>query len=282
MNEDNKVIHSLSESLILDDVTSASKSILMQDLFKKILQLSKIDKDLIIIGEIGAGKKRIAQMIHANSNRSQKPFYSFYCMDIDEAEYKDAFMEKLRFKKNHITLEYDVVEKAIGGILYLDKFSALPAQMMIDIIESYLNSCNQLYRYNTSERPRLIISLNQESYHQISDTEVWKWLLRQLDSIAILIPPLRERKEDIPFFIDSFLKQIKEVTTDYENLSISGQALNECIDYSWPGNIRQLKNAMFHAAILSQGKKIESKHLPFSMKWSLPYDIDDHKKPTGP
>lgn len=281
MNHANQNKYPQSDSLLIDDVKAVSKSILMQDFYEKILQLAKNDKDIVIIGEIGSGKKRVARIIHANSNRADKPFYSFYCMDIDETEYKDAFWEKLKFEKDHIRLEYDVVEKAIGGFLYLDKFSTLPAKMMVDIIESYLNSCNQLYRYVTSERPRLIISLNQESYHQILDTKVWEKLLRQLDPIAIMVPPLRERKEDIPVFIETFLTQIKEVTTDYENLSISDEALNECMKYSWPGNIRQLKNAMFHAAIISQGETIESQHLPFSMKWSLPYEIDDHKKTGG-
>jgi DNA-binding NtrC family response regulator len=150
---------------------------------------------------------------------------------------------------------------------------------MIDLVDSYLNSCKQLYRYVTTAQPRLIISFSQESYHEILNTEVWNELLEKLDPIAIMVPPLRERKEDIPIFIDSFLSQVKKITTDSNNLSISEQALHECMTYSWPGNIRQLKNAMYHAAILSHGQKIENRHLPFSMKWSLPYEIDDQRKP---
>lgn len=277
----NQIKPTFSDSLLLRDIKSSSKSILMQDFYKKVLQLSKIEKDIVIIGEIGTGKKRTAQIIHANSNRSEKPFYSFYCMDIDESEFKDAFWEKLKFENEHITLEYDVVEKARGGVLYLNKFSALSNRLMIDIIESFINSCNQLYRHAPSERPRLIISLSQETLHQILDSKVWEFILRELDPIAIMIPPLRERKEDILHLIDNFLKQIRKVTKDSENLSISEQALQECMNYSWPGNMRQLKNAMFHAAVLSHGKKIESCHLPFSMKWNPPYEIDDHKKSSG-
>lgn len=270
-----------SASLLLKDIKSATNSVLMQDFYEKIEKLSKIDQDVVIIGEIGTGKKRIAKIIHSNSNRADKPFYSFYCMDIDENECKDAFWEKLKFEEKHINLEYDVVEKASGGVLYLNKFSALPASLMIDILESFLNSCKQLYRYNSLERPRLILSIGQESLHQILDTKVWELILLELDPIAIMVPPLRERKEDIPQFIETFLEQIREVTKDSENLSISDQALQECMNYSWPGNIRQLKNAMFHAAILSHCQKIESRHLPFSMKWNLPYEIEDHKKSSG-
>ncbi len=281
MDHSNQITYPPSDSLFLSDLQYTSQSALMKDFFKKILHLAKVENDIIVIGEIGSGKKRISQIIHANSNRANKPFYSFYCVDIDESECKDAFWEKLKFEENHITLEYDVVEKASGGILYLYKFSALPSRLMIEIIKSYLNSCKQLYRHAASEQPRLIISLNMESYHLILNTMVWDMLLQQLDPIAIMVPPLRERKEDIPLFIDLFLKQIKDITTDSENLCISDEALQECMKYSWPGNIRQLRNAMFHAAVLSHCQKIESRHLPFSMKWNLPYEIDDNKRPSG-
>lgn len=278
MENANKIIPPPSDSLLLNNFKEASQSVLMQDFYEKILHLAKNEKDIVIIGEIGSGKKRVAKIIHANSNRANKPFYSFYCMDVDENEYRDAFWEKLRFERNHIRLEYEVVEKVDGGVLYLDKFSSLPRSIMIDIIESYVDSCNQLYKHIKSERPRLIVSLNQESFHQILDSPVWDTLLEKLDPIAIMVPPLRERKEDIPVFIELFLDQIRRVTKNSESLSISDQALEECLNYSWPGNIRQLKNAMYHAAILSQGKKIESEHLPFSMKWTLPYEIEDQKK----
>lgn len=279
MEHANKIIPPPSDSLLLiSDVKETSQSVLMQDFYKKILHLAKIEKDIVIIGEIGSGKKRVAKTIHANSNRATKPFYSFYCMDVDENEYRDAFWEKLKFERNHIRLEYDVVEKAAGGILYLDKFSSLPHKIMVDIIESYIDSCNQLYRHISSERPRLIISLHQESFHQILVSSFWEKLLAEVNPIAIMVPPLRERKEDIPVFIELFLDQIKKNTKNSQDLIISKQALEECMNYSWPGNIRQLKNAMYHAAILSQGKTIESKHLPFSMKWTLPYEIEEQKK----
>lgn len=251
----------------------------MQDIFKKVLSLSKRENDIIIIGEIGSGKKRISQIIHANSNRSKGPFHSFYCVDINENEYKDAFWEQLRFDKEHIVLEYDAVEKASGGILYLDKFSDLPSQFMINIIDSYLKSCKQLFRYVSTERPRLIISLNQESYHKIFNTSVWDTLLQQLNPFTIMLPPLRERREDIPIFVEIFLQEIRTLSVNAEHLNISAQALHECENYSWPGNIRQLKNALFQGAVLSHGQTIESHHLPFSMRWELPYEIEDHKKP---
>jgi len=89
---------------------------------------------------------------------------------------------------------------------------------------------------------------------------------------------LRERKEDIPQLIQSLLQEIKTSYAGYKDLTISTEALYECFNYSWPGNIRQLKNALLQGAILSYGKTIEIPHLPFTMNWKLPYNIDQNEK----
>ncbi len=261
----------------LKDPERSSESALMKDIFYKILHLAKQDSNVIVVGEIGAGKERLAHIIHENSNRADKPFYSFYCVDVTETEYKDAFWGHLQFENESVTLKYNALEKASGGILYLNQFSELSPQFMSNIIDSYQKGCNQLFRYNRQAKPRLIISLNQESYQELLQTPVWEKLLAQMDPVVIMLPPLRERKEDIPILINYFLKEIRESNSSFEDLRISSQALYKCFNYSWPGNIRQLKNALLQGAILSYGKTIESQHLPFTMSWKLPYKLDESK-----
>jgi DNA-binding NtrC family response regulator len=258
----------------LSDIDSSSQSLLMQDIFDKILSLAQLDSNVILVGEIGLGKKRLSHTIHSNSKRAHGPFYSFYCVDVNEREYKDAFWGHLQFEENHITLKYEALEEAEGGTLYLDQFSELTIIQMLNLLESYLKGCNQLFRYNQKSKPRLIISMNQESYREILHQPIWEKLLSHLDPVVIMLPPLRERKEDIPILIDHFLEEIKKNNTEYVDLKISAQALYKCINYSWPGNIRQLKNAILQGAILSYGHAIKSEHLPFSMNWQLPYEID--------
>ncbi|MEX0721764.1 MAG: sigma 54-interacting transcriptional regulator [Balneolaceae bacterium] len=277
MNPSPSVSQTVLKQSLLSDVEKSSKSILMQDIFNKILTIAKLDTHVIVIGEIGSGKKRLAQIIHENGGRADGPFHTFYCVDVDEEEYKEAFREQLHLEEEHFILKYNAIEKACDGILYLDQFSELPPQLMLSIINSYIKGSEQLYRYNQENKPRLVISMNQESYQKVLHKSVWKSLLQKLDPVVVMVPPLRERKEDIPVIIDCFLNEIKERYSDWKDLKISTEALKECFNYNWPGNIRQLKNALLQGAILSYGETIESHHLPFSMNWKLPYEFDGNE-----
>lgn len=249
----------------------------MQDICSKALSLAEMNTNVIIIGETGTGKKRLAHFIHENSNRANYPFYTFCCLDMDETTYRNAFRERLHVEDEQIVLKYDAIEKAERGILYLDHFSELSMEFMLDIIRSYIKSSNQLFRYDKASRPRLIVSMTQEKYRKISGTEMWKNLLHQIDSVAIVLPPLRERQEDIPAYIIFFLNEFKKTHPGWKNLRISEEALRQCREYKWPGNLRQLKNALFQGAVFTEGKTIEEKHLPFSMSWKLPYEFDGNK-----
>lgn len=266
------------KNTVFTDIEKSFASPLMQDIFHKVLQLAKLDTNVFIIGEIGSGKKKIAEIIHQNSKRSAKPFYSFYCVDINEDDYKDTFWGHLNFDENQLLLKYEALEQVQSGILYLDQFSELSQKYMLNIIASINKGIQQLYRTDTTSKPRLILSFNQESYQGLTKSSVWDTLLSQLDPVVIMLPPLRERKEDIPILINNFLNEIKEQNKDYSNLKISPQALHDCFNYSWPGNIRQLKNAILQGAILSFGQTIKSEHLPFTMNWNLPYKLDNNKK----
>ena len=259
--------------LVFEDFTTSSKSILMRDFLRKIHSLAKMDINVVLVGEIGSGKKQLAKVIHDNSKRSKESFYPFYCVDIDETEYQSAFWGKLTYEEQHLVLKYEALENAINGTLFLDQFSELSPKMMESIVESYIKGCNQLFRYNSISKPRLVLSINQETYQDILNASLWKRLLDKLSPVVIMIPPLRERKEDIPSLIASFLEVIKSNNKAFGDLDISAQALSKCMDYSWPGNMRQLKNAIVQGAILSYGKTIECEHLPFTMNWRLPYEI---------
>lgn len=253
--------------------THQSSSTLMQNIYARIFEIALSNKHVVLVGEIGTGKTMIARLIHGISSMKEGPFQTFYCLDIDENEYKDAFWEQLRIENEHITLKYELLEKTSSGTLFLDQFSELQSGFMLNIIESYVIGCRQLFRYNMAVRPRLIISINQERYLQIKSTDEWDQVLQLINPVIIMIPPLRERREDIAMLINEFISDIRKKGPEWKQLDISEDAMAECRKYNWPGNIRQLKNAIVQGAILSHGKRIESAHLPFTMKWKLPYQL---------
>lgn len=248
-----------------------TKSPLMKDIFQKVKSIAHLDKHLLLIGEIGVGKRSLAHAIHRNSRRAKGPFHSYYCMNTNEEEFKEAFWEQVHVEKDHLYLKFDILEKASDGILYLNKFSELTTDFKLNIIESYIHGCNQLFRYNFATSPRLIIAISQDTFQQFLKTEVWKKLLVLLNPISIMLPPLRERREDISPLIDTFIEEVRKSEPACSQLGITDDARRECVAYKWPGNVRQLKNAIFQGALLSQGRTIERQHLPFSMNWQFPY-----------
>ena len=248
-----------------------SKSPLMKDIYKKVKSIALLDKHLVLIGEIGVGKQFLAHAIHTNSSRANGAFISFYCMSTNEDEFKEAFWEQVHVENDHLLLKYDVLEKASNGTLYLNKFSELTTAFQLNLIDSYIHGCNQLFRYNIATSPRLIISISQDSYQEFIKTEAWNKMLMLLNPVSIILPPLRERREDIPTFISLFIEEAKKTDPTWSKLVIADDAMRECLTYKWPGNVRQLKNAIIQGALLSHGSVIECQHLPFSMNWHLPY-----------
>jgi len=248
-----------------------TKSPLMNDIYQKVKSIALLDNHLVLIGETGVGKKSLAHVIHKYSSRVEGPFHSFYCVSTNEEEFKEAFWEQVYVEYDHLHLKYDVLEKSSNGILYLNKFSELTHAFKLKIIDSYMHGCNQLFRYNIATSPRLIISFSLDTFQQFIKTEMWKKLLFLLNPVSIILPPLRERQEDIPAFIKLFIEEARNSDPAWSRLGITENAMRECIAYKWPGNIRQLKNAIFQGALLSQGNLIDTHHLPFSMNWQLPY-----------
>jgi DNA-binding NtrC family response regulator len=147
---------------VLSHAEKSSKSVLMRNILSKVLESAKLDMPVIFIGEIGTGKKRMARIVHKSSSRAPYPFYTFYCLNITNEEYEKAFREQLHLSDDHFVLKYNVIEKATRGILYLDQFADLPADLMLNLICTFEKGSEQLYRYSKAAKPRLILSVNME------------------------------------------------------------------------------------------------------------------------
>ncbi|MDR8390224.1 sigma 54-interacting transcriptional regulator [Aliifodinibius sp. S!AR15-10] len=245
---------------------------IMHDLYKQIVDIAPTDKNIILVGEQGTGKHRTAKLIHSLSSFSDGPFGNLFCNTLEE-----TIQEKMRELER--TLEEDTYQSSedfgldflSGGTLFFNSFSEL-SQLNRRILVRLVHNAQKMAQHAEEiSNSRLIISIQQDSYTDLADKPYWDELVKQLNPTIIHIPPLRERCEDITLLIDQFLID-HAVENDKPVHAISPRAVYKCISYHWPGNIRQLKNTIEHAATaVSGGSVITADQLPFSIDWKSPY-----------
>jgi len=239
----------------------------MKEIAHKIETIAKTDTCVIIIGEYNTGKGWTARAIHTLGKHSKGPFYEVYCIAMQPDKIKREFFGHIKYTNRGAIITHQAFERANDGTLFIDGFTALPNEIQMHIINIMEQLTVNPILNEKMERidTRLILSIDNESYNEVKDSEFWDNLLSRINPIMIQQPPLRERREDIPWLIDSFLKEFS-ARYDWTEAEISPQALYRCIIFDWPGNIRQLKNAMEYALVLSSGGYILPDHLPPSLK----------------
>ncbi len=233
----------------------------MLEIFKLIGLASSNSMNVLITGETGTGKEIIARAIHENSERSKKPFIAINCSAIPkhllEAELfgyvKGAFTGALKDTPGK-------VELANGGTLFLDEIGDMPMELQTKLLR-FLEE-KKFYRIGDTKETyinvRIIAATNRDLESLIKEELFRADLYFRLAQITITVPPLRERKEDIPELINYFISSAnKELNTEVEG--IEENALKEAMNYNWPGNVRELKNVIYRAVL--ETKKGFIKHL---------------------
>jgi DNA-binding NtrC family response regulator len=234
---------------------------------QKVLQnIGKVaDKDITVFleGETGTGKELFAGMIHQKSNRKDKPFVTVDCGAISETLFeselfghtKGAFTGAINDKKGKFLT-------AEGGTLFLDEINNLPMKMQPKFLRALQE--NEIQRLG-EENPRktdvrIIVASNQNINETVRDGYFREDLFYRIHEFKINLPTLQERKADIPILAKYFLK---EITENFE-LNIAGfspDAMEKLLSYSWPGNIREMKNVIKSAVILCESNEIQPQDL---------------------
>ncbi|PMP69077.1 MAG: sigma-54-dependent Fis family transcriptional regulator [Thermodesulfobacterium geofontis] len=236
----------------------------MQEVFKTALKAAKTKATILLIGESGTGKELIAKAIHFESDRSKGPFLAINCAAIPEnlleAELfgyeKGAFTGALVSKPGKFEL-------ANGGTIFLDEIGDLPLSLQAKLLRVIQDKTFERIGGTKSIKVdiRIIAATNKNLEEMIKNGTFREDLYFRLNVIPIYLPPLRERKEDIPLLIDHFLKKFNK---EYgKNISITKSAMEKLMNYSWPGNVRELENTIERLVILAEGDKITLKDLPF-------------------
>ncbi len=266
----------LKERFSYDKIVGKSPK--MQELYNIIDRISMGSPTVLIQGESGTGKELVANVIHQNSDRKDKPFIPINCGAISEGlleselfgHVKGAFTGAVR---NSIGL----FKAADGGTIFLDEIAEIPPIVQVKLLRVLQEKkIRPVGEYKESEVDvRVIAATNQNLEESIKKNAFREDLFYRLNVIFIKMPPLREIKEDLPYLINHFLKKFSPQMGG-KTLRISPEALNVLSDYSWPGNVRQLENVIERAYALSTGKVITPSDLPPEIRnYSEGQQVDD-------
>jgi two-component system nitrogen regulation response regulator GlnG len=240
----------------------------MQEVFKAIGKISKTDITVLIRGESGTGKELIAQSVHANSSRNNKPFIA-----INVAAIPHELLESELFghEKGSFTgaqsQRIGRFEQALGGTLFLDEIGDMHPELQTRLLR--VLSSHEFYRVG-GQKPiksdvRIIAATNQNIEQLIKTGKFREDLYHRLNVFRIELPPLRKRKEDIPMLVKHFLsKSAAEIKGDEKG--IDKNAMKILNDYDWPGNIRQLENTCRYITVMAPTASITADDIPDEIK----------------
>jgi two-component system response regulator AtoC len=240
------------------------KSPKMLQVFETVKKVADYKASVLILGESGTGKEMVAKAIHYNSPRSQGPFVPVNCGAIPETLLeselfgyeKGAFTDAKKEKRGSFEMAHE-------GTLFLDEIGEMSLSAQVKILRVLQEG--EVKRLG-SEHPlkvdvRIIAATIRDLAQAVADGKFREDLFYRLHVLPLQLPPLRERREDIPLLVNHFIQKYNQqhkMTME----GITEEAMVMLLEYSWPGNVRELENAIERAMILSNGRKIDPDYLP--------------------
>jgi transcriptional regulator with PAS, ATPase and Fis domain len=240
----------------------------MQEVYKLIRKVAPTDSTVLIRGESGTGKELIARAIHFNSPRKQKPFVPVDCGVLAQELLESELFGHVKGSfTGAIVTKPGLFEVADGGSIFLDEIGDVnlnfQSKLLRVIQEREFTPVGGVQPKKVDLR--LIVATNKDLEKLVEQSQFREDLFYRLNVISITMPPLREKKDDVPLLAYHFLK--KYANGMKSNIkSISVDAMNMLIAYSWPGNVRQLENVIERAIVMAEGDTVTTDHLPFVVR----------------
>ena len=264
-SENVKLKEQITEFCRADEIIGESPQ--MHKVYEMIQTVAKTDTTVMIRGESGTGKELIARAIHSNSNRRYFPIVAVNCGALPEGileselfgHERGAFTGAQYKRKGKLEL-------ADGGTLFLDEVGNIDAKTQMDLLRAI--ETKQFTRVGGNEVIkvdfRVICATNKELEKAVSDGTFREDLYYRLNVFTIFIPPLRERKGDIPVLANYFVKKYAR-TMGKSISSLSPEAMDTLVRYNWPGNVRELENAVERAMVVGKPPAIRPEDLPYQL-----------------
>ena len=257
-----------------DDIIT--KNVKMTQAVELAKKISIKESSVLIVGETGTGKELFAQSIHSNSEKSSQPFVAVNCAAIPSNLLESILFGVAKGAYTGAIEKRGLLEESSEGTIYLDELNSLAPSLQVKLLRAL--ESKTIRRVGGDKEihinPRIISSLNTSPKALISSGQLKPDLYYRLAVITITIPPLRDRKNDIPLLSASLIAQINsKMGTDV--VGCSDETLSLLDNYSWPGNVRELKHALEYAIT------IMDEHEKIILPEHLPENIVESSQPTG-
>jgi DNA-binding NtrC family response regulator len=255
-----------THSFGLEGIVGTSK--VMKKVFKGILYAASIDENVLITGETGVGKGIVARAIHQRSDRKDSPFVHVNCAALSRTVIESELFghEKGAFTgaKDHKLGKF---EYAADGTIFLDEVAEIPVDLQIKLLHAVEEKTVQRVGGNTDIKlaSRVIAAANRDISGAVADGSFRKDLFYRLNILPIRVPPLRERKEDIPTLVSHFLEKYCR-KRGKPTVSLLPSALARLEEHDWPGNVRELENVLARAVISTTDKALSSDDFSISLR----------------
>ncbi|HEX8914758.1 MAG TPA: sigma-54 dependent transcriptional regulator [Humisphaera sp.] len=236
----------------------------MQDVIRTARQVANSDIPVLILGENGTGKELVARGIHAASKRRKNRLVAMNCAGFNATILEDELFGHVKGAFTDARTDREGrFEHADGGTLFLDEIGDMPAEMQAKLLRTLENG--EVVRLGSNDPirvdVRIVSATNKDLEQMTAERQFREDLYYRLNGLSIHIPPLRERREDIPLLIHYFMQQSAEKLGRQVD-GIEPEAQQLLMSYGWPGNVRQLRRAIERLVVLSPGPKLSVEALP--------------------
>ncbi len=249
----------------IPDPDIIGESARIRDIFDRVEKVARANTTVLLLGESGTGKSLIARAIHARSYRREHPFVDVSCASIPESLMESELFgtEKGAYTGALNTTRKGYFERAAGGTIFLDEIGEISGAVQVKLLRVLQE--RRFERLGGTEPlhidVRVIAATNRNLEDAVAEGRYRQDLYYRLNVLPIVVPPLREHRDDIPPLIHYFIRKYAGENGLGEKY-ISEEALEICTKYDWPGNIREVENAIESAVVLSDGECILPEHLP--------------------
>ncbi len=265
--DENRYLRDFADTAFrFENIVGASKK--MRDVFDIALQVARRDSTVLLTGESGTGKELLAKAIHQNSLRASKPFITVNCGAIPENLIEsELFGHRKGSFTGALADRIGKFEAASQGTVFLDEIGELPPSLQVRLLrviqEREIDKIG--HPKPIPVNVRILAATNRDLRAQIEDGQFREDLFYRLSVVTLEIPPLRERREDVPPLIQHFLKKHCE-RYQLQEPALTDEVLELMSRYDWPGNVRELENVIEHVVVLGRSDVIRSDDLPAQIR----------------